>query len=280
MSITATATHANLPSPSELTGHLAHLEEFGYTIIPDFLDRGTTARLREHMDSLLPSIQLADLPEAKRVNDLRHPFPGALMSEMVTDEHLELGRKLVRATDLRLTEQVLIRTDLSPHRGAHGWHIDYAFYPRHRAAVPRQTYVQMVHALSTVVSGGGATMLVPGSHRAHYAASAQVVANGEGERFRDQAAFKAEILRLAAVDTAQAIEVLPREGDLVLFDPMCLHSGSHNVTTSPRYVMFMSFFDRTATELNDSLNRQHYRDGFPEWLRQGLAPERRSLLDR
>lgn len=280
MNLTATATHANLPTSADLVGHIAHLEEFGYAIVPEFLDRSTTARLREHMDSLLPPMQLAEAPDAKRVNDLRHPFPGALMSEMVTDEHLELGRRLLQATELRLTEQVLIRTDPSLPKGAHGWHIDYAFYPRHRAAAPRQTYVQMVHALSPVVSGGSATMLVPGSHRAHYAASAQVVASGEGERFRDQAAFKAEILRLAAVDTAHGIEVLPNEGDLVLFDPMCLHSGSHNVTANPRYVMFMSFFDRTATELNDSLNRQGYRDGFPDSLRQGLAPELRSLLDR
>lgn len=273
-----TAPRVTLPGPDALAAHIARLDEDGYTVLPGFLDHSTTAALRAHTDALI-----AAAPGGGPVRDLRHPIAGAIMPTLITQGHLALARALLRApadcpaADLRLTEQVLIRTDPSPTPGANGWHIDWGFHPRHLAAWPRQTYVQMVHALSTVEAGGGAVMVVPGSHRATAAAAARLA-----ERFdaMDQDAFKAAILADAGVDPARGIEILAQEGDLILFHPMMLHSSSRNTRTVPRHVLFMSFFHASATEFNARINRTGYRDGFPASLRDGLAEPLRALLDR
>ncbi len=261
--------------------YLEQLDELGYAIVPRFLDLETTARLRAHVDAIAGPVFQADEPAEKRFHDLRHPIPGQIMADMVTPQLLELAIRMLRATELRLTEQVLIRTDPSSGEpGPTGWHIDMALYPRHLAATPRQIYVQMVHALSTVESGGGAVTLVPGSHHQTYAASARLSVPHERFDVLDQDAFKAEVMRTAGVDTGKAIEVLANEGDLILFHPMCVHSASRNVSRRARHVMFMSFYDVTAVELHARLNQIHYRDILPDSLRQALPEHLRRLLDR
>lgn len=273
--------HAPISGTSRLVPYLEQLDELGYAIVPDFLNLHSTSRLRAHMDALAGPVFQADEPAEKRIHDLRHPIPGQIMADMVTPQLLELATEMLHADELRLTEQVLIRTDpWLGERGATGWHIDMALYPRHLSATPRQIYVQMVHALSKVESGGGAVMLVPGSHHKTYAASARLSYPKEHFEMIDQDGFKAEIIRTAGVDTGTAIEVLPNEGDLILFHPMCVHSASRNTSRRARYVMFMSFFDVTAVELNARLNQIQYRNIFPDSLRQALPAHLRCLLDR
>ncbi len=241
---TSTRITPRMPAPDALAAHLDALEEHGWTVIPGFLDGASTARLREHMDGLLPPVA-----RDGRVHDLRHPIPGAIMAELVTEQHLHLARALLRAGDgLRLLEQVLIRTDPSSDpAGARAWHIDAAFYPRHRAQTPRQTYYQCVHALCDIRPGGGATMVVPGSHRRLVAATARIESTGFIPAVK-QDELKAEALRLAAIDTSAGIELTASEGDLVLFDPTCLHSASVNTGASARFVLFQSFIDDSAQE--------------------------------
>ncbi|MBA3845537.1 MAG: phytanoyl-CoA dioxygenase family protein [Planctomycetes bacterium] len=278
MSTTTTVTPIipTLPTPTALAGHLDALEEHGWTVIPGFLDGASTARLRQHMDGLLPPVA-----RAGTVHDLRHPIPGAIMAELVTEHHLRLARALLRAGDgLRLLEQVLIRTDpSSDDAGVRGWHIDAAFYPRHRAATPRQTYYQCVHALCDIKPGGGATMIVPGSHRRLVSATARIESSACIPTVK-QAELKAEALRLAAIDDSAGIELIAHEGDLVLFDPTCLHSASVNTGASARYVLFQSFIDESADEMNTVLEATGYRSGFSDDLRSALPPERRHLLRR
>ncbi|MBA2479093.1 MAG: phytanoyl-CoA dioxygenase family protein [Planctomycetes bacterium] len=271
----------NIPPATQLEHHLAQLEADGFTVLPGFLDHATTRALRDHIDALAGPVRPAHEPAERRIHDLRHPIPGEIMAEMVTPQHLELARMLFDAQELRLTEQVLIRTDPATQPpGPVGWHIDFAFHPRHYAARPRQTYVQMVHALSTVESGGAATMVVPGSHHLILEAARRLSEPMERTDCVDQVAFKDEVMRTAGVDLTRGIEILPNEGDLVLFHPTCVHSGSRNTRAQARYVMFMSFFDVSATDLNAYLRSEKYRDRFPDSLRDHLPPEMRSLLDR
>ncbi|HYE07479.1 MAG TPA: phytanoyl-CoA dioxygenase family protein [Planctomycetota bacterium] len=273
---TAAPIIPRLPAPAALAVHLDALEEHGWTVIPGFLDGGTTARLRQHMDALLPPVA-----RDARVHELRHPIPGAIMAELITDQHLALARALLRAGDgLRLLEQVLIRTDPSCGQpAARGWHVDAAFYPRHRAATPRQTYYQCVHALCDIRPGGGATMIVPGSHRRLLAATARIESTAFIPAVR-QEELRTAALRLAEIDASAGIELTAREGDLVLFDPTCLHSASANIGASARYVLFQSFIDDSAHDMNAELEARGYRSGFSDDLRGALTPERRRLLRR
>ena len=254
---------------------LAQLEEDGYTVVPGFMERETCSRLRRHIDSLLPPVGAPRKDPERWVEVLRHPIPGAVMAEVLDNPALlELARELIRPGEMRLLEQVLIRSDPRPppHEPL-GWHVDWAFFPRHYAAVPRQTYFHMVHCLNTVPPGGAAFMIVPGSHRLTYAASARM------ETDADLARLKNDPGGVAGVDPAEGIEVRPAEGDLLVFNPMALHSASGNATRQPRYVYFASFFDRTAVDLHSELSRTGYRDGFPPSLRDNLPPRLRTLLD-
>lgn len=263
---------------------LEQLETEGYTVVPGYLDTAETARLREHIDSLLPPVADGNDEEDRRVRELRHPIPGEIMPGLIAEGTVELARQLLYKADdegLRLLEQVLIRTDPAPfskrtQKGATGWHVDMPFLRRHYDARPRQTYFHMVHALSSVASGGGAFMVVPGSHLKNFKAAARY----EEEQLKDfQKELHADPRGAAGVDLTEAIEVLPGDGDLLIFNPMCLHSASTNVTEQPRYVYFASFCDASADYLMAELGRTGYRSHFPQWLRDGLPENRRVLLD-
>lgn len=254
---------------------LEQLERDGYTVIPEFLDRDTTARIRAHIDSLVPPIAPKSDADANRVQILRHPIPGAIMAEIVANPRLlDLAKQILYTDDLRLLEQVLIRTD--PKEGvpspAGGWHIDMAFLPEHYSARPRQTYFHMVHALNTIPASGGATTIIPGSHHKTYATAQKL---GSLEALKE---MKADPIGVAGIDLNDAIEVLPQEGDLLIFNPMCLHSASDNLSDSPRYVYFASFMDDSATALKEHLKAVNYQREFPDSLRDNLPANLRSLL--
>lgn len=258
---------------------LEQLERDGYTVFPQFLDTNTTARIRAHMDSLLPPVAPAEEAGARRLHELRHPIPGAIMAELLDNPRLlEIASNLIEPRDpddLRLLEQVLIRTDpqatsLGP-TGPTGWHIDMAFLPEHYYTSPRQTYFHMVHCLNTVAPGGGAFTVVPGSHHQTFAAAEKL---GES-RLQELTAAPAD---MAGIDVSQAIEVCANEGDLLVFNPMALHSSSANGTAEPRYVYFASFFDSSAQYLASELERTNYNRTFPASLHDDLPSDLRSLL--
>jgi len=258
-----------------LQQHLDELEERGYTVFPGFLDTSLTARVREHIDALAPPIQPPTEDVPRRVHDLRHPIPGEIMAEILANPRLlELAKATLRANELLLLEQVLIRTDpKGPPYGAGGWHVDWAFRPEDYEATPRKTYYHMVHMLSKVQPGGGAFMIVPGSHKLTYAATAKIPGD------EDLQEFKQDVVNKAGIDLSQAIEVPAEEGDLLVFNPMCLHSASHNSTTQPRYVYFASFMDTSATEFRQKMRDMGARSKWPDSLRNNLPEELRGLLE-
>ena len=260
---------------TEMTEQLEQLERDGYTIFPGFLDTQTTARIRAHIDSLAPPIAPKSNADAPRLHTLRHPIPGAIMADLLANpELLELAQKTLEAENMRLLEQVLIRTDpIEADAGATGWHIDMTFLPEHFNARPRQTYFHMVHALNTVAPGGGATTIIPGSHHKTYAAAQRLGTTDELHT------LKGDPIGVADINLDDQIEVLPSEGDLLVFNPMCLHSASTNVSDEPRYVYFASFMDASAQYLSDFLESVNYQRAFPDSLRENLPAQFHSLLD-
>lgn len=256
---------------------LEQLETEGYAVFPNFLDAATSARIREHMDSLLPPVAAPDDESTPRLHAMRHPISGAIMAEIITPELSELASQLLQSSDLRLLEQVLVRTDPAPlaqrkPQSAQGWHVDMAFHPSHYESTPRHTYFHMMHCLNTVAPGGGAFTIVPGSHHQTYAAAKEL---GEAELSQ----LKQNPIERAGIDDSRAVEVLAREGDLLVFNPMALHSGSVNISEKSRYVYFASFFDSSATYLQDYLRTTDYARSFPASLRENLPAELLYLLN-
>jgi len=263
-----------VPNLSDM--NFEQLEHEGYTVVSNFLDRDTTSRLRNHIDTLLSPLGEPHDETRKRWHAvLRHPIPGSIMADVLNNPALfELAKQCLQSSDLRLLEQVLIRSDPSPppHR-PHGWHVDWAFFPRQYRAVPKQTYFHMVHYLNTVPAQGSAFTIVPGSHHQTYAATSTMQTADDLQR------LKKDPVATAGVDISKGIEICPNEGDLLIFNPMALHSGSGNATDQPRYVYFTSFFDPSAKDLWEELRRQGYRDGFPDSLRNNLPLDLSHLLE-
>ncbi len=261
------------PELTDLEIRLAELEGQGYTVFPGYLDRATTAAIRAHIDHLAGPVTSADQDSAAR-HDLRHPIPGELMPRLASHPTtLELAAILIGSRDLRLREQVFIRTDPSPPPYQPlRWHIDAAFCRAEFEATPRQVYYQMLHCCSTVSSGGAAFMIVPGSHRLSLEAS------DEAEREGGRNPIQHQTAAVTGLQKNDGIEVCANDGDLIVFNPLCYHAASPNRTEQPRYVFFTSFYHPSAARLVELVRRTRYRDDFSDSLRQGLAPELQALL--
>ena len=258
---------------TDLSTRLQELERQGYTVFPEHLDRATTAAIRAHIDSLVGPIVSADHNTAR--HGLRHPIPGEIMPRLVNNPAtLELAATLIGSRDLRMREQVFIRSDPSPPPyQAPQWHIDAAFCREEFAARPRQVYYQMLHYCSTVSAGGAAFMIVPGSHKLSLEAS------DKAEREQGRQPIHNHTASVPEANDDDGIEICANDGDLIVFNPLCYHSSSPNRTDRPRYVYFTSFYHPSAARLVELVRRTKYRDNFPDSLRQGLPAELQSLLD-
>ncbi len=261
------------PELQDIEMRLQELETQGYTVFPGFLDHTTTAAVRAHIDSLAGPVGPDDRGRPKHV--LRHPIPGAIMARLASNPAtLELAALSIGSRDLRLREQVLIRSDPEPPPyDFPGWHIDGAFCRREFEASPRQVYYQMLHYCSRVSSGGAAFMIVPGSHKLSLGVS------DEAERERGEHPIPSLTAAVSGVSEGEGIEICANEGDLIVFNPLCHHAASANRTDRPRYVYFSSFYHPSAQRLIELMRRTAYRDNFPDSLRRGLPPRLQALLD-
>jgi hypothetical protein len=205
---------------------------------------------------------------------------------------------------IRLNGYSLIRTDpfggdassVRPHTNPTNMHIDNAFLPAHDAATPREVYSRSIVYLNDVAEGGAPIVVWPRAHKAAAEVVQQLRADGaaagageyHGVRWRDEVIAAMAHHRPgadpeASYDTRQidwpgvgpATEVLMGEGDMVVFEPMSMHSASRCVNGVPRYCWVASFFDDRVQALPHKL----YQDEFhPDFLAQ-LAPELAPLVD-
>ena len=258
---------------NNLETRLEELDRHGYTVFPRYLDLRTTAEIRRHVDEIAGPIVRTDARTARR--DLRHPIPGESMARLAGNRTtLALAATIIGSSELRMREQVLVRTGPSfPPYGALGWHIDAAFYRDEFEAHPKQVYYQMPHYCSPVVPGGAAFMIVPDSHRCSMKASDELIRRIGKQPIQSQTAV------VHVVDDAEDVEICGDDGDLILFNSLCYHTASPNRTTEPRYVFFTSFYHQSAARLKQLIRSTGYRDNLPDSLQVGLAPDLRTLLD-
>jgi ectoine hydroxylase-related dioxygenase (phytanoyl-CoA dioxygenase family) len=258
--------------------HLNELDEQGFTLLPGFTNRETTAAIREYIDRTLREGSPSD-PNRRGSgfhHRICHPMEDPITVRLANDPALlALATTALRAENLRLRQQMFMLTlpcDAEPPARPDGWHIDTPFSPEEWNATPRKVFLQVFTYCSPVDAGGAATMVIPRSHHKTYAAVANCATDEERrELCRD-------IVRNAGVDPGEAIEVLCEEGDTVLFNPMMIHSGSNNVTDRPRYAFHCSFHDASAERIRN-LSPIFY-DQFPDSMVAAMPEELRPLLER
>lgn len=267
-------------SARRLDRHLDELEEQGYTLIPGMMDRAVTAEIRDYIEAAIAAGRHSEPGRGTVSHHHRvcHPMEEPLVLRLATDaDTVTLLRRALRSEQLRLRQQMFMRTDPRPEpppSRVHGWHIDTPFLPEEWEATPRRTYLQLFVYCSPVRPGGAATMVVPGSHRLTLAAAGRAAPATEEERW----AFARRAAAEAGVDLGRGIELCAEEGDVALFSPMLLHSGSSNTTTEPRYIYHSSYFDAAAAWVR-TLPPAFY-DTFPEGLLRAVPPEHAALFER
>ncbi len=264
----------------ELSKHFEELEEWGYTILPQFLDRETTSAIRQFIDLGMEKRLHAGRERGSSAYHHRicSPIDHPIAAQLASDRRLlEIVAQTIRAQNLRLRQQMFMLTlpcGDAPPSSPDGWHIDTPFTSEEWYATPRKTFIQLFYYCNTVRSGGAATMVSPGSHKKTYPVADKMIATEEG-----YSTFWKDTLELAEIDTSLAQEVLVEEGDVLIFNPMLLHSGSRNVTDTPRYAFHCSFYDH-ASEKVRNLPRPTFYDIFSENMIAQMPSDLVSLLER
>lgn len=262
----------------DLQHHLDELTEQGFTLLPGFVDREITAAIRNYIDRAL-SVRTENQQYRDHTqfhHRICHPMEDPITVRLACDRRLlEIATRVLRAENLRLRQQMFMLTTPCGAEGPprpDGWHIDTPFGPEEWNDSPRRVFLQVFAYCTPVRSGGAATMVIPRSHHKTYAAVAECpTEEARRELCRD-------IVRNAGVDPSEAMEVICDEGDMVLFNPMMIHSGSNNISDQPRYAFHCSFHDASAERIRH-LPPVFY-DRFPASMEAAMPEDLRVLLER
>jgi ectoine hydroxylase-related dioxygenase (phytanoyl-CoA dioxygenase family) len=241
------------------TVDLEELDREGVTVVRGLLPRSLTAALRRCTDALIEarrreaaaSDTATDAAEPPVVQDFRNlalyggEQVNIFAAAIAEGSCLSIARQLSKcgpndAEELQLIEQVLIKTDPSTpeQHGPTSFHLDWIFLQEHYDAVPRETYFHMVTYLCDVEPGQAAFTIVPGSHRATFAAAGELCTHEELQRYPSDklgqaggpfATLKADPIGVGGIDTSDAVEITGAEGDCVIceFHPPASQTVAH-----------------------------------------------------
>jgi len=265
----------------EIERRLEELEEQGFTLLPRLIDCDTTAAIREFIDRTIRDghVKQPERGSTAYHHRICHPIEDPLTARLASDPVvLDLAARCLRAKNLRLRQQMFMLTSpcgAPPPARPDGWHVDTTFLPEEWEDAPRKTFIQLFYYCNPIRPGGAATMVVPGSHKLTLAAAARAGCRTEEERW----AFAREAVGLSGADLSQAIGLTCEEGDVAVFCPMLIHSGSNNVTDQPRFAFHCSFHDASAGRIRH-LPAPVFYDTFPESMEKAMPDELRPLLER
>jgi ectoine hydroxylase-related dioxygenase (phytanoyl-CoA dioxygenase family) len=147
---------------SRIDGHLARLDERGYTIIPDFLSAADLRAVREGLAPFLGTHRGRNNFEGTKTERVYTLVArGAIFERIAEDERvLALCGRLLHPGFLLTASQAI---NIHPGETPQPLHYDDGFYtiPRPRPAISLSTIV----AVDAFTAENGGTQLVPGSHR-------------------------------------------------------------------------------------------------------------------
>lgn len=228
---------------------VAELLARGFTVVRGFVDAETCRRARAVIDATLgppgDKLQPGRAP-SEAIRSIAHPDSALAVIAPFMPKLVDANAQVLRSSSeyIRLNGQTLVRTDASAG-GAPGspssvvhWHVDNAFMDSHMDSTPREVYSRSMVTLSDVRSGGGAIMVVPNSVSSTRAIVRDLVTK-QGRGAYHGANWRGEIAERLTAETehgratalrvqkgAMAEEVLTNAGDLIIFDPMCMHTAS------------------------------------------------------
>lgn len=120
--------------------------------------------------------------------------------------------------------------------GAWDWpspHIDHAVREHAHRVFPRAFRVAAMAFLTDVPPHGAGTVVWPGSHKKLAAR-----AKSDPARYEMMWALNQELSRM---DLGEPVETTPRCGDVLLYQSLCAHAGSRNVSARPRLALNMKW---------------------------------------
>jgi hypothetical protein len=157
-----------------------------------------------------------------------------------------VNQELLGGDDLRLGQQLIMRTDPSPppHTppvstpDAQSWHTDFhVIFPFDRP------FFHCLTALAPIRGGQACFTIVPASASLALAWLAAMGAD-EIERMRSDLGFRESQQRafVTSVDRSTAVEIEMGVGDTLVFSLLSVHSGSEASNDLPRHALFTTFF--------------------------------------
>jgi ectoine hydroxylase-related dioxygenase (phytanoyl-CoA dioxygenase family) len=259
----------------------AELDDAGFVILKGFLSADECAEIVDFMDSTIAAGHVKDPGRGSSEFHHRicHPIEHPIAAKLAAHRGLyDIAAHCLHAQNLRLRQQMFLLTEPSGKPApakADGWHVDTLFLPDEWNGAPRKTFLQVFCYATAVRPGGAATLVVPYSHHKTLAAAGKAAPTTDEERFR----VAGKIVELSGVDLSEAVELTCDAGDVALFSPMLLHSGSNNVIDQPRYAFHCSYHDNSAGRIRH-LPAPVFYDTFPASMESQVPSDIRPLLER
>ncbi len=269
-----TITKPAVSETGALARNAAELRQQGFTVLRGFVDHAITTSVRDFIDRMMAAGVPGGEGTSRFQYRINHPCDDPLLAALAADERLaEVARQCLGCrgpADLRLRQQVFMKTVRAenPSPAPRGSHIDSPFLPKERDAAPRQTYIQFFLYCNDVAPGGAGVWVSPRSHTRAYEHFARLGRDEDREIYAPA--------WVAGLECEPLLEVTGGEGDLIVFDPMCIHSPSDNHTDQPRYVYHCSYFDASAPWIGR--HRDKLCDPFPPSLCESLPAGMKSLV--
>jgi len=111
----------------------------------------------------------------------------------------------------------------------HGPHIDHSIPKDRHRTFPRAFRVACMHYLVDCKPHGGNTVVWPRSHMRMW-----LIARSDPERYE----FMAPLGQIVGqMDFGRPLELVPRRGEVLFYEVMCVHCGSTNVVDAPRFAL-------------------------------------------
>jgi ectoine hydroxylase-related dioxygenase (phytanoyl-CoA dioxygenase family) len=243
--------------PDTCTGHLADLHEQGYTVIPDFLDAGLLARVREGLAPHLNTHAGRNNFEGYKTERVYTLVGrGRVFEDIVEDARvLALLDVLLQPGYLLTASQAIC---IHPGETAQPIHFDDTFYPvpRPRPSISFSTIV----AVDAFTAENGCTEVIPGSHRW---SDAQIAGAYDG---RDHDAAMPPALE------RQLVPLVMPAGACVVFHGTLLHRGGANRSRAPRLAFSNQYCEPWAR------TQENFFLGVPPALVRRMSPRLQVLL--
>jgi ectoine hydroxylase-related dioxygenase (phytanoyl-CoA dioxygenase family) len=237
--------------------HLRHLEQQGYTLIEDFLDKTALARVREGLAPFLGTHAGRNNFEGEKTERVYTLVArGPVFEDLVEDARvLALLDRLLQPGYLLTASQAIC---IHPGETPQPIHADDMFYriPRPRPPISISTIV----AVDAFTRENGGTQIIPASHRW---SNAQV-----GETYDGQ---DNNLPTSARLETQLQTVEMPA-GACIVFLGTLLHRGGPNRSSAPRLAFSNQYCEPWAR------TQENFYLGVPATLARQMSPRVQDLL--